>query len=85
MAQVVLKSGLFGDRTIKVNISTKIGVPSRTATGTGRAVTLIKQASGEVTVRYDHGKNNITSQTYDRKTALQEAAKFIVKYEPAVR
>jgi hypothetical protein len=83
MACVVLSSGLFGDRTVKVAMSNRVGVAMRTGTGTGRAVTLTKQNSGEYSVKFNGGFRGQDIKTFDRKTALQKAAEFIVKYEPA--
>lgn len=83
MANVILKSGLFGDRTVRVNISNEVNRSVRTGTGTGRAVTLTKMDSNSYRVSYDNGPRKVpTVEFHTRKEAMKKAAEFIIKYEP---
>ena len=85
MTTVVLKSSLFGDRSVNVRVSSAVGVPARTGTGTGRSVTITKKSDGDYRVMYDNASRGKSEEIHKKRAdALQNAAKFIVKYEPAI-
>lgn len=76
MVMVTLKSDLFGDRRVSVNIPSKTGETSRTGDGSGDAVFITKK-TGMYIMKIHHRNKIIEKQFEKRKDVLESAAKFL--------
>lgn len=79
MVMVTLKSDLFGDRKVSVNIPSKVGDVKRTGDGNGDAVYITKKADGFELKIQNRGKTSI-KMVQKRKDALEAAAKFLAPF-----
>lgn len=76
MVMVTLKSDLFGDRRVAVNVPSKLGETARTGDGSGDAVFITKCSDG-YRMKIHRRNTVIEKQFQRRKDVLESAAKFL--------
>lgn len=76
--KVTIKSEVFGDRTVNINISSKPNVFARTGDGRGNAVKIARTGAGMYQVVFERVTGSTVTFNYkERKAALESAAKFL--------